>query len=618
MLRPRLSLYAALVCTAIGSWLGATGAHATDKPVVAVLYFDNNTGNTSFDVLKKGFADMMITDLAAIDELVVVERERLQALLDEIKLQQAAFFDPATALEVGRGLGARYAITGAFYATTPELRIDVRMIDISSGQVMLASKVVGAEADIYKLEQALVSKLVTGLKLRVLSKAMPRTRIPDLTTLLEYSRGVDLADQGNYQAASQAMSLVIRQAPSFALARVRRDELIKRLEESRTRRVQTSAQAFNAVLKSTESYFKKHGSLRGMSLDDAKAYIAFRALRARFILVALGEHLSSGSPRVVKRGHRPKATRLMKAYYDNHLLLIKELAEYRQLHAKTFANGTAYLDDGYKLPAAEDQLLRDAGMSEKLLHMSGDPILALAEFLLMGTVYDPQGEHITIAPPLGELDPAYATIGFGLYQQAWAEADTLAQQQKSTHMDNMPHAAVRALDQHADALLLRDDMRDLGIAKLQEILDRYPTMAKDQFERYERRIKQELGLVRKHDVSEMERYARGLQTCVDMDLRVGLATITYRRIRISGLEGVDQVVAEIEKHCQGKPELDHLWPYLYQSAALKGAKHDDCAMFDTYMARAIAAGGSKSEARAYRKNHSRCPAPRNDPAAATP
>ena len=39
------------------------------------------------------------------------------------------------------------------------------------------------------------------------------------------------------------------------------------------------------------------------------------------------------------------------------------------------------------------------------------------------------------------------------------------------------------------------------------------------------------------------------------------------------------------------------------------AGHDDCEMFDSYMQRSVDAGGSQSDARAYRKNYSNCPAP---------
>src|SRR5688572_17026807 len=95
---------------------GAPAAVAADKMVVVVLYFDNNTNDRGYDVLQKGLADMLVTDLSQVNELQVLEREKLQALIDELKLQRQRFFDPKTAQRLGQGIGARYAVTGAFTA----------------------------------------------------------------------------------------------------------------------------------------------------------------------------------------------------------------------------------------------------------------------------------------------------------------------------------------------------------------------------------------------------------------------------------------------------------------------------------------------------------------------
>ncbi|NJM91153.1 MAG: hypothetical protein HC863_02550 [Myxococcales bacterium] len=373
-------------------------ALADDRPVVAVLYFDNNTGNPEFDVLKKGFADMMITDLASVEGMVVVERDRLEALLAEIRLQRAAFFDKRTAVKLGKGLGARYAVTGAFYTAAPQLRIDVRLIEIATGKVMLSSKVVGAQTEIYSLEQALVSKFVIGLKLELIAKAVPQTKVPDLGTLLDYSKSVDLGDQGEYEAASQAVAEVIRKAPAFALARLRKDEFLKRLEKSQSRREQTSAQALAALRQSTERYFAKPRALKDLNLEEAKAHMAFRAVRGRFVVLALSEHLYpglAGSLRVVKLGHERQAARVMAEYESNQRLLIAELAEYRQLHGKSYPNGLTSLDDDYQLPDAERRLLAQSGMNSDVRRATRAPLLALAEFLVKGEVEDLLGNRAT-------------------------------------------------------------------------------------------------------------------------------------------------------------------------------------------------------------------------------
>ena len=112
--RPVGSGFAAALAAFVICGVSATGRPAAAPASVMVLYFDNDTGHAEYDSLAKGLADMMITDLSSVPSLRVVEREKLEALLAELKLQRKKYFDPKTAQHIGRGTGASYAITGSF------------------------------------------------------------------------------------------------------------------------------------------------------------------------------------------------------------------------------------------------------------------------------------------------------------------------------------------------------------------------------------------------------------------------------------------------------------------------------------------------------------------------
>src|SRR5437667_12850362 len=86
----------------------ATAAGAADKPRVGGLYYDySNDKDDDFKTLKKGFAQMVTTDLAGNDAITVVERARMNEIVDELNLQQSNKIDPATAAKVGKLLGAK-------------------------------------------------------------------------------------------------------------------------------------------------------------------------------------------------------------------------------------------------------------------------------------------------------------------------------------------------------------------------------------------------------------------------------------------------------------------------------------------------------------------------------
>ena len=81
----------------------AGARRARPPPTVAVSYFDNNTGKAEYDPLAKGLADMLITDLGQVRALRVVEREKLNQILAELKLSRSKFIDPKTAQRSARG-----------------------------------------------------------------------------------------------------------------------------------------------------------------------------------------------------------------------------------------------------------------------------------------------------------------------------------------------------------------------------------------------------------------------------------------------------------------------------------------------------------------------------------
>ena len=114
--RPTLAL-AALAALAAVALFAPTIVRAQAKPVVAVLYFDNNSigkDRTDYDGVGKGMAELIINDLAQNPNVRVVERDRIQAVLVEQNLTKQGSIDPQTAIRVGKLLGAQYLITGAF------------------------------------------------------------------------------------------------------------------------------------------------------------------------------------------------------------------------------------------------------------------------------------------------------------------------------------------------------------------------------------------------------------------------------------------------------------------------------------------------------------------------
>jgi TolB-like protein len=128
----------ALALTAIAMVTPAV-IEAQAKPVVAVLYFDNNSigrDRADFDGVGKGVAEMLITDMAQNSNLRVVERDRIQALLVEQNLTKEKTIDPQTAIRLGKIIGAQYMITGGFMSDGRGTYVFTsRVINVETSQI---------------------------------------------------------------------------------------------------------------------------------------------------------------------------------------------------------------------------------------------------------------------------------------------------------------------------------------------------------------------------------------------------------------------------------------------------------------------------------------------------
>lgn len=201
------------------------GPHAEGPParatVLAVLAFENNTGQTRYDVLGKGLANMMTSDLTAVPQLQLVEREQLQALIDELALQQTAYFDSTTALQVGMFVGAEYVVIGSVAAVSPEVRLDTRIVRIETAEVVQAASVVGQENALFDLQQRLADELIAGIDVVLspqerdaLRAQQEANRIDNVETMLLYSEALDALDREDYVRAIELLNRVREDAPA--------------------------------------------------------------------------------------------------------------------------------------------------------------------------------------------------------------------------------------------------------------------------------------------------------------------------------------------------------------------------------------------------------------------
>ncbi len=220
-------------------------------PTLAVLPFANQTGDAAYDALGKGLADMLTTDLSTVDQLTLVERSRLQALLDELALAQGDFVDPATAARLGQGLGARYVLTGALTAVAPQMRLDARVVDVESGEVVDSASAVGPTAEFFLLEKELAAGLSDELGVTLTARdqaRMGRVQTESFAAFQSWATGLDALDRGQLEEARGALEAALAADARFGLAADALDDAQARLVAAGRTSQQVRSEAARAVM----------------------------------------------------------------------------------------------------------------------------------------------------------------------------------------------------------------------------------------------------------------------------------------------------------------------------------------------------------------------------------
>lgn len=230
--------------------LAPAAAAAQEPRVVAVLRFENQTGQSRYDNLGRGLAAMMISDLSVIDEIRLVERDRLEELQGELEFQQSAHVDPVTAQNTGLMVGAEFVVTGAIGSVDAAVLLDTRIADVETAEIVKAADVAGPSDRLFELQQELAEVFIDGLGLVLtedqrarLRERQEANRMDDVETVLSYSRALCYLDRGAYEQALEEMDDVRDAAPSSALVGATADLLRRRVEDAAKQRLEDEARS---------------------------------------------------------------------------------------------------------------------------------------------------------------------------------------------------------------------------------------------------------------------------------------------------------------------------------------------------------------------------------------
>ena len=229
-----MSMLRRAAAAVLAAGLAAAPAGA-QQPTVAVLDFTNSaigSAHAELAPLASGISDLLAGELAASGQVRLVERKAVRQLLDEQALVAGQQVDVATAIRVGKLLGAQHVSLGGFVTDrSGQMQLHARAVNMETGVIEHVERVSDRTENFMPLVAKLAKQMNAGLKLPPApvraeaapapareSASAPAKGAPFQAVLL-YSRAVNAEDAGDRETAVELYSQTLTRFPEYAPAR---------------------------------------------------------------------------------------------------------------------------------------------------------------------------------------------------------------------------------------------------------------------------------------------------------------------------------------------------------------------------------------------------------------
>jgi TolB-like protein len=190
---------------------------------VAVFPFRYVGTDEELRPLARGVTHLVITDLSRVSRLQLLERERVQTLVEELKLTDEGRVDPATGARSGRLLRAARVVQGSLQdlTQTKQLKLDADVVNATSAAVVGTGSGADKLQQFFDVEKKVVLQLLDGMGIALSpaeQRAISERPTADLQAFLAFSRGLEAEDRGDFRAAKDYFNAAVQRDPNFRAA----------------------------------------------------------------------------------------------------------------------------------------------------------------------------------------------------------------------------------------------------------------------------------------------------------------------------------------------------------------------------------------------------------------
>ncbi len=174
-----------------------------DKPSIAVLPFDNMSGDPEQEYFGDGLAEDIITTLSKISSLFVIARNSSFAFKGK----------SIDVRSIAADLGVRYVLEGSVRKSANRLRINAQLIDASDGHHLWAERYDRELADIFDIQDEMTREIVSALRLKLSDGEQAQIWLRGTENIVAWTsamQALELVMQGSPAENAQARQLFER------------------------------------------------------------------------------------------------------------------------------------------------------------------------------------------------------------------------------------------------------------------------------------------------------------------------------------------------------------------------------------------------------------------------
>ena len=188
---------------------------------LAVLPLTYRDGPKEFAPLGRGLAEFISIDLAAVPQLTVLERLRVQGLLDEFERAKDGALDPESAPRLGRLIRTERLVGGQYDVRDGQLSVQATAYRPQASELPMLETTRGPMDQLFEVQKDVVRGVLR--QLGVPPEADVEARIAQrqtasLPAFLAFSHGLQAEDEGDLGRAGARYAEALRLDPGFALA----------------------------------------------------------------------------------------------------------------------------------------------------------------------------------------------------------------------------------------------------------------------------------------------------------------------------------------------------------------------------------------------------------------